>query len=148
MSRFEIKWDPFDPSDPGPCIDVVITNSAELIEAGLTIGLEYPKPRSIRALLDTGASVTVVSKTFAKYCKLRQTSAGREIRALGATHQCGEHAGTVSFPNTPLKMFDTIPIVSADFEREPHDACLIGRDILRNWNITFDGSANRVTIID
>src|ERR1017187_1916959 len=109
MSRVEIMWDPFDPNDPGPCIDVVITNSAALIEAGLAIGFEYPKPRSIRALLDTGASVTVVSKTFAKYCKLRQTSAGRGIRALGATHQCGEHAGTVSFPNTRLKMFDTIP---------------------------------------
>ena len=41
-------------SDPGPTIDVVVTNSHQVIEAGRTIGLEYPGPRTMRALLDTG----------------------------------------------------------------------------------------------
>jgi hypothetical protein len=48
-------------------------NSREVIEAGLTLGLEYPEPVKMKALLDTGAAVTVISKTFAKYCKLLQT---------------------------------------------------------------------------
>jgi hypothetical protein len=148
MARLELIWNPFDPFDPGPRIDVMITNSSDLIDAGRSIGLEYPEPRPIKALLDTGASVTVVSKAFANYCKLRQTNAGREIRGLGAINKCGEHAGTISFPNTLLKSFDTIPIVSAEFKQEPHYACLIGRDILMHWRVTFDGQSKRVIIID
>ena len=61
MARIELHWDPFDQTDPGPCINVIIMNSADVIRAGRAIGLEYPEPRPIRALLDTGASVTVVN---------------------------------------------------------------------------------------
>jgi hypothetical protein len=75
MARVDLSWDPFDPTDPGPCIDVVVMNSRDVIEAGRAIGLEYPAPVRMRALLDTGASITVITKTFANYCKLFQTSA-------------------------------------------------------------------------
>jgi hypothetical protein len=102
----------------------------------------------MKALLDTGASVTVISKTFANYCKLFQTSAGSEITAIGATHRCGERAGAISFPGTALRPFGSIRIVSADFPKERYYAILIGRDILRNWTLTFDGRQKRVTIAD
>jgi gag-polyprotein putative aspartyl protease len=148
MARVELPWDPFNQTDPGPCIDVVVMNSANVIEAGRAIGLEYPAPRRIRALLDTGASVTVISKVFASYCKLFQTSTGGEIAAIGTTIPCGEHAGAISFPGTDLRPVDPIRIVSATFVKERHYACLIGRDILRNWIISFDGRSKRVTITD
>jgi hypothetical protein len=134
-------------SDPGPCIEVTVTNSRDVIEAGRAIGLEYPAPIKMKALLDSGASVTVISKTFAKYCKLMQTGE-TEIRALGGLHKCGEHAAAISFPGTSLRSIDPIRIVSADFIKEPYYACLIGRDILRGWKVTFDGRSNRVTITD
>ncbi len=138
---------PWGDSDPGPCIDVVVMNSREVIEAGRTVGLEYPEPVKMKALLDTGASVTVISKTFAKYCKLLQTGE-TVIRVLGSLHKCGEHAGAISFPGTCLRPFDPIRIISADFVQERHFAILIGRDILRNWVITFDALSQRVTITD
>lgn len=148
MAIVRVKWDPFDPGDPGPCIDVVILNSQEVLERGRDMGLEYPEPLRMRALLDTGASVTVVSKKFANYCRLFQTNEGSEITAIGATHRCGEHAGSISFPDTTLRSFDPIRIVSADFPKERHYAILIGRDILRNWTISFDGRSKQVTIVD
>ncbi|MGA9063010.1 MAG: retroviral-like aspartic protease family protein [Terracidiphilus sp.] len=123
-------------------------NSRDVIEAGRVIGLEYPAPRRMRALLDTGASVTVISKKFADHCRLFQTNEGSEISAIGATHHCGEHAGSVSFPETELRPFDPIRIVSAVFAKERYYAILIGRDILRNWKIAFDGRSRRVTIED
>lgn len=146
MARVGIDWNPFDPNDPGPCIKVLVRNSSDVIEAGRAIGLEYPGPHPMTALLDTGASVTVISRKFADYCKLRQTSAGSEISAIGAINHCAEHAGSISFPNTGLHPFDPIRIVSAAFARERYYACLIGRDILRNWILTFDGRARRVVI--
>jgi hypothetical protein len=134
-------------SDPGPCIDVVVMNSRDVIVAGSAVGLEYPEPVKMKALLDTGAALTVISKTFAKYCKLLQTGE-TEIRALGTLHRCGEHAGAISFPGTNLRPYDPIRFVSADFVQERHYAILIGRDILRNWTITFDGRSKCVTILD
>jgi hypothetical protein len=47
-----------------------------------------------------------------------------------------------------LRSIDPIRVISADFIREPNYACLIGRDILRNWKIIFDGRSKCVTITD
>lgn len=139
-----VKWSD---GDAGPCINVIVTNPREVIEAWRAVGLEYPEPIKMKALLDTGAAVTVISKTFASYCKLLQTGE-TEIRALGSLHRCGEHAGAISFPGMNLRTVDPIRIVSADFIKEPNYACLIGRDILRNWTITFDGRRKLVKIAD
>ena len=148
MATVELHWDPFDQDDPGPCIDVVVMNSRDVMEAGRSIGLDYPEPLRMRALLDTGASITVISKKFANYCKLFQTNEGSEVTAIGATHRCAEHAGSISFPGTGLRGFDPIRIISAVFVKERYYAILIGRDILRNWVISFDGRSKRVTITD
>ncbi len=142
MARVELYWDPFDQGDPGPCINVSIMNSRHVIEAGRAIGLEYPEPRPMRALLDTGASITVISKVWANTCKLFQTNEGSEITSFGGIQRCGEHAGAISFPGTPTR------IVSAVFTQERSYAIVIGRDILRNWVLSFDGRSKRVTITD
>jgi len=147
MGRFLLPWDPSDPNDPGPLMDVVVMNSGDVLEAWRANGLERPDPIPMKALIDTGASVTVISKTFAKHCKLLQTGES-EVRALGAQHRCGEHAGTIRFAGSNLRPVEAIRIRSVDFIREPHFACLIGRDILRNWSVTFEGRLKRVTILD
>ena len=148
MAHVELNWDPFDQMDPGPCITVTVTNSRDVIEAGFAVGLEYPEPRRMRALLDTGASVTVISRVYADYCKLFQTNEGSEITAVGATHRCAEHAGSITFPGTYLRPLDPVRIVSLAFPKERHYAILIGRDILRNWVIAFDGRSKKVTITE
>lgn len=148
MGSVHLKWDPFDLTDPGPCIRVVVMNTDDTIEEGRTIGLEFPPPQEITAILDTGSPVTIVSKTFARHCKLFQTCDGTMIRTIGAEYRCGDHSGAISFPGTNLKRIDIIRILSADFVKEPFYSCLIGRDILRNWKITFDGRSKLVTITD
>lgn len=102
----------------------------------------------MRALLDTGASVTVISRIFADNCKLFQTNEGSEITAIGQTHRCAEHAGAISFPGTKLRPLDPIRILSTVFVKQRYYVILIGRDILRNWVISFDGRSKRVTITD
>lgn len=148
MATVELYWDPFNPTDPGPCIDVIVTNSRDVMEAGRAIGLEYPAARPMKALLDTGASVSLVSKVFANSYKLFQTNQDVEISAIGTSHRCGEHAGALAFPGTNLRSLDPVRLLSAVFAKERNYACLIGRDILRNWLITFDGRSKRVTITE
>jgi hypothetical protein len=147
MGRATLLWDPSDPSDPGALIDVSVMNSQDVIDAWNAEGLDCPPPVTMKALVDTGAAVTIISKTFARHCKLYQTGQGN-VRALGAHHTCGEHAGTIAFPNTSLRPIESIRILSGDFIGERRIACLIGRDILRYWTITFEGSAKRVSITD
>lgn len=127
---------------------VVISNTDETIEAGRDIGFEYPAPIEITALLDTGSPFTIVNRVHAINRMLTQTGAGTEIRTLGGKAKCGEHSGTISFPGTGLKRIETLRFLSRDFEEERYYSCLIGRDVLRHWNITFDGRSRRVTITD
>lgn len=148
MGTFQQHWDPFDQADPGPCIKIIVTNTDETIQAGRALGLEYPQPVAITALIDTGSPFTVVSRTFAKNRKLIQTNAGTPIRTIGGDCRCDEYSGSISFPNSNLKGIGTLRILAADFEREPFYSCLIGRDVLRNWKITFDAPSKRITITD
>ena len=123
-------------------------NSHDVIEGWRAVGLDCPDPRSVTALIDTGAAFTVISRVFADHCRLFQTSEGSELTTLGATLRCGEHAGAISFPDTTLRPIESLRIVSADFVQQRHYSCLIGQDILRYWRITFDGPSKRVTITD
>jgi len=79
MGIVHLKWNPFDLTDPGPCIDVTVMNSSDILSAWRADGLDCPEPVKMKALLDTGASITAISKTYASYCKLRQTGEGSKI---------------------------------------------------------------------
>jgi hypothetical protein len=148
MGHAELKWDPFDRNDPGPCIKVTVMNSSDVIQSWRALGLHCPEPRAVTALIDTGASTTVISKVFAKHCKLFQTGEGSLFTTLAGLAVCGEHAGAISFPGTSLRSFDSHRIISGDFVGERYYSCLIGRDVLRNWHIAFDGRRKLVTIED
>jgi len=146
MASFQVPWNPFDPTDPGPCIQVTVMNTREAIEAGRAIGLEYPEPHAITALLDTGSPFTIVSKTFAKNRKLFLTNARMPIRTMGGDCSCDEYSGSIDFPSSGLPSIAVLRLRAADFNQEPFFSCIIGRDVLRNWNIRFDGRAGYVTI--
>jgi hypothetical protein len=146
MAPFEVHWDPFDPADPGPCLKVIVMNAFDYIKAGRDIGLEYPEPHAITALIDTGSPFTIISKTFAKNWKLVQTGARSPIRTMGGDCLCDEYSGSMSFPDSNLPPIGTLRLRGTDFNREPFYSCIIGRDVLKNWDIRFDGHRKRITI--
>ena len=83
MARVQLKWDPFDIDDPGPCIKVMVTNTEETIRAGREIGLDYPEATEITALIDTGSPFTIVNRVYAKTQKLFLTNPKTQVRTLG-----------------------------------------------------------------
>jgi len=147
MGIARVTWDPLNPENPFACIDVIVMNSKAYIDRQGDLGFEFRKPIKMKAMLDTGASFTVISKTWARNCKLFQTLPDTERKVLGTTIKCGEHAGSISFPGTDLRGYDPVRIVSADLLKEQF-SCLIGLDILRHWKLTFDGKTKAVTIED
>jgi len=116
------------------------------MEAGRAIGLEYPEPLPVRALLDTGSPFTIVNRVFAKNRRLRRTESDVPLRTLGGACLGDEHCCSMSFPDSDLPKIEVMGIVAADFNREPFYSCLIGRDVLRHWNIQFDGRSGCVKI--
>ncbi|MGH9580107.1 MAG: retroviral-like aspartic protease family protein [Terriglobales bacterium] len=97
-------------------------------------------------MVDTGASVTVINPEIARTQKLRQTGYA-QIIAAGGSGRYAEHAAAISFPGTGLQRFDPIRVVACPIVRQPV-SCLIGRDILRRWLLTYDGRTGRVQIED
>ena len=126
---------------------IAISISATKFElAGQHLGFEFPV-LSVRALIDTGASVTVINPEIAANCKLRYTGRARIIAVGGEPGEYREHAAAISFPGTTLPDFDAIRVVACPIIRQPYFSCLIGRDILRNWLLRYDGRSGEVEIV-
>jgi hypothetical protein len=146
MVMFEFPWNPFDPGDPGPCIKFSVTRYVDEIEYGLSIGLEYPKPSIPTALIDTGSPFTIINRVLAKTCNLSLTNPKFPIRTMNGDCQCEEYCGSISFPGSGLPRIAAVQILARDFYKETAHACIIGRNILKRWDIRFDGQNRMVTI--
>ena len=128
--------------DEGPLIPIAISASEEYIKEGSRLGAEFPPPVEIDALVDTGSNFTMVSHDVVERCKLRATGFQINVASLGRLDPLHEHAAWIRFPNTGLTDFREIPVAACDIlqvRKRPYK-CIIGRDILRNWLLTYDGN--------
>jgi hypothetical protein len=147
MVTFRLPWDPFDPTDPGACIKFSVARYVDDVEYGKHIGLEFPEPPRPTALIDTGSPFTIINKVLAKTCNLILTNPAFPIRTLNGDCPCEEYCGSMSFPGSGLPPIPAMRILAREFYKEPSYACIIGRDVLKRWKITFDPHAKSVTII-
>ena len=145
MPVLKVRWNPFDQDDPGPCIKIIVMPTEDEMRLG-AFGLEYPKPIAVKALLDTGAQSTIINRVLARSRKLALTATKVPVRTIGGSCFCDEHACSIAFPGSDLPRIGTTRILAGEFDREPYYSCLIGRDIIRNWSIQFDGRSGFVAI--
>src|ERR1051325_704841 len=96
-----------------------------------------PQPRSIRAVIDTGARRTVITPAAAKRCGLVPVGETRVFVGGGGEIRGDVFSARIEFTGTPLSTWSAIPIVGAEL-LHPHIECLIGRDILRRWIMHYD----------
>ena len=144
MPRVELSWKPGDLQQEGPFIHIAISNPELELNEFRALGFEYPEPLPLKALIDTGASVTIINPEVAQTQKLRQTGYAQLV-AAGSSGRYPEHAAAIYFLGTKLKGFDPIRVVACSIVRQPV-SCLIGRDVLRKWHLTYDGRSGRVAI--
>jgi hypothetical protein len=146
MATFQFPWNPFDPGDPGPCIKFSVTRYVDEVEYGTSIGLEYAEPPIPTALIDTGSPFTIISKVLAKNCSLSLTNPAFPISTMNGDCECEEYCGSISFPGSGLPHIAAVQILARDFYKESSYACIIGRNVLKRWDIRFDGQNKLVTI--
>lgn len=146
MAPVELSWKPGELQRDGPTIRIVISNPSIELKEARAVGLEFPQALEINALIDTGASVTVINPEVAVNQKLRHTGFASLV-AAGSSGRYSEYAAAIGFPDTSLKGVDPIRVVACPIVRQPV-SCLIGRDILRRWLLTYYGQTGRVRIED
>lgn len=128
----------------GPKIRVTISHPHAAFTAAKQASIELKKPWTVTALIDTGASRTVISPQLAVTCGLRQTGVAR-ISSAGHITDRPEYAGAIQFPGQELRGFDPISLVGCPLP-EQDVSCLLGRDILERWNLIYDGRSGFVEV--
>ena len=123
---------PFTPTSllqRGPHIRILISATRLEVDEGRAIGLEFPE-LPVGALIDTGASLTIINPQIAATCKLRQTGRQKINAVGGEAGEYPEYASAIAFPGSELPSLDTTRVVACPIIRQPFFACLIGRDIM------------------
>jgi hypothetical protein len=113
---------------------------------------------TVMAHFDTGASITSIDISLAKYLNLISTGT-TEIRTASGHQVMSNFAIDVSFPNSNLSPFHNLHISSCilgfDLEKNKENqndprnfGLLIGRDIMSRWTIVWNGPSSTVIISD
>ncbi len=129
----------------GPLVDILVGPSRAHAAALQKAGKPVPERIPVRALIDTGASVTVLDAAIVRKLALTATgmaslqtpSTGREPHVA---HQYDVRILLVSPIAKRATGFDNIAVVEADLSTQELQA-LLGRDILRQCLFVFDGVA-------
>lgn len=129
----------------GPHLAIVISATTFEVREGRSAGLDFPE-WPVRALIDTGASLTIINPQIAATCKLKQTGRARINAVGGEAGEYPEYAAAISFPDSELPSLHATRVVACPIIRQPFYSCLIGRDILEKWLFLYDGRSGRVEI--
>lgn len=125
-------------------IRVEIGPSGTETEYAKLLGLRLTKPLMIAALIDTGASVTVINPQVAMTSGLRQVGQS-VISATGSVSRVPEYVGRIAFPDLALTPRDPTRFLACSLPGQDF-SCLIGRDILQGWRLVYDGKTGEVEI--
>jgi predicted aspartyl protease len=128
----------------GPKITVMIGHPKATRAIAQKKGVELQKPLRVEALIDTGASRTVINPQVAATCGLQQTGLAR-ISSAGHITERQEFVCAIHFPGQELSGFDPTSLVACPLP-EQDVSCLLGRDVLERWNLSYDGRSGLVEV--
>ena len=124
----------------GGFVDVTITHPKALHET-FTSRSEPVPSYTTRALIDTGASSSVISPVVADKVRLVHTG----YRRVTSVDDEREHPVYFGFLLFSWGSGKEIPLVACPLK---HFECLIGRDILMHWYLTYNGLDGSIVICD
>jgi hypothetical protein len=131
----------------GPALPVTISATPEYVEALTAAGTLPPAPIQGFALIDTGASITMVDESVCQTLGLQPTGF-EKMAHVGGLDERACYPVQITFPNTPFSEPILAPrVVSADLKYgDPHYLLLFGRDLLSWMKFVYNGPAGRFEI--
>lgn len=162
LAQFQFQTQP-DPKIPGNTLVSVSPGARALFHGGvvvdISIGLDkhsaearrkarelVPAPKIVKALVDTGCNVTSVDHSVLSTLGLKTRGMVQTGTANGAT-TATQHSVEIGFPGTQLRSYPLLFVSSVNLSGQPIQA-LIGRDILAQWVMVYNGPFASVSISD
>lgn len=95
-------------------------------------------PVRMRALIDLGASRTVLTPAAVARAGLHQVGATTLARVGGLEENVKVYTASMAFPRSQLTTIEVMEVVSCELAY-PLVHCLLGRDVVSRWVFTYDG---------
>lgn len=124
----------------GPFIQVSITQPRIIAEKLKAEGKDIPKV-TVNALIDTGAFGSAITPKVAKELGLIQTG----FQKVTSVQDQQEHPAYFAFITFPWGNGKEVPVVALPLKGFD---CLIGREILRHWYLTYNGPEGVIVVCD
>jgi hypothetical protein len=105
-------------------------------------GQSIPTPVLVSAMIDIGASISVIREDLAKQLNLTTIGATLINTPSSAGFQCYEYFAKLIFPNNVT--IESV-VIAAPLQGQ-HIQCLIGRDVLRHGLLIYIGYDNSFTL--
>lgn len=107
-------------------------------------GQTPPPPEEIQAMVDTGASISAINVSVAQRLGLPVTGSMKIGGATGVADQ-PVYSALFRIPD-PFVEWDPMQIAGATLTNTPFDI-LVGRNILCNMTLSYDGKSGRFSLI-
>lgn len=91
------------------------------------------------ALIDTGAQRTVISPEALRRAGLSKINEA-DVRGVGGIVRAGVYVASLQFPRCGLRTIEVIEVSCCELPHILYN-CLLGRDVLSRWKLTYDGPA-------
>lgn len=124
----------------GPFLEVSIIPSKIIREKLEAEGKEIPSAK-VKALIDSGVSTSVILPEIARKVDLVHTGY-QKITSVQDEQLQPVYFGAIAFSWGKLK---ETPLVACPLK---NFGCLIGRDVLKHWYLTYDGAGGAIVICD
>jgi hypothetical protein len=136
----------------GPVVNAAVGVSGARRKALIDAGAAVPPQVAIRALIDTGASLTSIDPSALAKLGLEPTgSVSVHTPSTGATpHSAAQYDVSLLIPgptvDSPMLRVDTMPVITAELTSQQGIDALIGRDVLHTCLLVYNGSMALFTI--
>jgi hypothetical protein len=131
----------------GPTITVSIAVPDALAERLRQQKVEVPDPQTGLALIDTGASLSVVDTAIIKTLAINAIGK-KTVRTISGEAEVDTYPAKFSFPDTPLPDLDFNSVSASDRLKSQGYLALIGRDILQHGMFVYDGNGHYTLVLN
>ena len=127
-------------------VNVAIGVDEATANAIRALGQAVPDPVSAQALIDTGASMLSIDSSIAQALHLTRRGMVTTHTANGP-RQCNLYTVSLVFPATNLRSYNLMRATEVDLSTQQFK-CLIGRDVLSNMHLHYNGQTGAVSLAD
>jgi predicted aspartyl protease len=126
----------------GPVIEVTVTPSVNFLQK-TGVNLSDAKATKLLAMIDTGASGTVISKGIADKLGINPVGTALVNTPSSENVSCNQFDVQILLPENIS--FSSIVVIETPLQGQ-HIQCLIGRDILQKGILIYTGYENSFTL--